>query len=511
MTSKGFMDRNTFSIDSITWNDLSLDEIYSRLNSCITSAGDDFLLHRLKNPYINESQEYNNEVTLIDEISRLGTGTTYDGMIDMLTKISKLKKYEFSNEIKSFELEENRSNAKHYLIDLFVLLSFCLIFIIPGPGIVLFFAAVAYAVSDYFKTKNIISGKLMVFNYLIRIINSVKKTRVVFAKEENSVMNMEFSRLMELVELFRPFVRGTFFIAEGARVTSNPLSILFDYIRMIFHVDIIKYNQMISFLKEHVDDASEIYAIVGRLDSAISINNYRTNINKLCKPKFISKNTINIENGYHPLIENPVCNSINTERNILITGSNASGKSTFLKTVALNAIFAQCFGFAFAESYEAPFFRIYTSMALRDDLNKGESYFVSEIKSLKRIIDATKIEDNKGIKTICFIDEVLRGTNTVERIAASVEILKSFYSNNVLCFAATHDIELTDLLTEEFDNYHFTENVENNDVRFSYNIIKGVATSRNAIRLLSVLGYDEDIVNKAGDRADKFVKTGVWS
>lgn len=83
-------------------------------------------------------------------------------------------------------------------------------------------------------------------------------------------------------------------------------------------------------------------------------------------------------------------------------------------------------------------------MALRDDLNAQNSYYIVEIKSLKRILDAVDKDDKRPV--LCFVDEVLRGTNTVERIAASSEILKSLRYKNVLVFAATHDIELTYLL-----------------------------------------------------------------
>ena len=148
-------------------------------------------------------------------------------------------------------------------------------------------------------------------------------------------------------------------------------------------------------------------------------------------------------------------------------------------------------------------------MSLKDDLENNESYYMVEIKALKRIIDASK----DGEKIICFVDEVLRGTNTVERVSASTEILKSFANRekcDVISFAATHDIELTHLLEDWYANYHFEEDVVDDDVLFNYKLNKGRATSRNAIQLLKVMGYDEDIINAARFRADKFSKTGQY-
>lgn len=147
-------------------------------------------------------------------------------------------------------------------------------------------------------------------------------------------------------------------------------------------------------------------------------------------------------------------------------------------------------------------------MALKDDLGNSDSYYIVEIKSLKRILDAI---DNTGMPVICFIDEVLRGTNTVERIAASSEILKSLKNKNALCFAATHDIELTTLLSYEYDNYHFQEEVTDDDVKFNYKLYKGPTTTRNAIKLLKVMGYNKDIVDSAENRANMFLNKGTWN
>ena len=500
------MDRKTFQIDNITWNDLGLDEIYSRLNSCITSPGHDRLLFRLKNPYIEADSDYAEYLSLIDEIKEFSNTSEYSSIINMLSSISTLSKYKFADEINAFKNEKQQSNIKHFIIDLLTVISFALIFVYPGPGIVAFFAMIAIAVSDYFKTKAIISSRLYVFNYLIRMINAVKKLKLSNTSGFD-ILQKKINRIKEINEVFLPFMFGTKIISQGARVTSNPLSILFDYLRMIFHLDIIKYNSMISFLKGHTKEAMELYEIIGDIDTAVAVNKFKERYN-VAKPIFDNETGINLVDAYHPLVENPVCNSINTRRGILITGCNASGKSTFLKTVAINVIFAQSFGFVFAKEYKSPLYKVYTSMALKDDITAGESYFVSEIKSLKRILDEV---NNDSCKILCVVDEVLRGTNTVERIAASVEILSSLAKDNVLCFLATHDIELTELLSDVFSNYHFTEEIKKDDVVFSYKLYEGAANSRNAIRLLSCLGYDDEIENNAISRADSFIKNGVWN
>ena len=213
-----------------------------------------------------------------------------------------------------------------------------------------------------------------------------------------------------------------------------------------------------------------------------------------------------VEDLYHPLLQEAVANSFQVAGGTLVTGSNASGQSTFLKNVAMNSILAQTLVTCTCSSYQAPFLKVMTSMALRDDIESGESYFIVEIKSLKRILEESK----KREPLLCIIDEVLRGTNTVERIAASSRILNALRQKWVLPFAATHDIELSYILDSQYENYHFEEDVQEKEVVFSYILKKGRATSRNAIQLLDMLGYDKEIVEDARNAAFNFENKGIW-
>ena len=111
---------------------------------------------------------------------------------------------------------------------------------------------------------------------------------------------------------------------------------------------------------------------------------------------------------------------------------------------------------------------------------------------------------------LCLVDEGLRGTNTVERIAASAQVLKALSGGNVLCFAATHDIELTYMLERLYTNYHFQEEISDGDIRFDYCLREGRAVTRNAIRLLSLLGYPQEMIQSANDTAKEFMEKGEW-
>ena len=290
---------------------------------------------------------------------------------------------------------------------------------------------------------------------------------------------------------------------------------LMDYVKMIFHLDILKFYSILEVLKANEDSIKKMYEIVGKLDALCSVASFRETLNYYCEPEFAAINKGNntsdnlkyiAEDIFHPLIENPVCNSINEEKSVLLTGSNASGKSTFIRTLALNTLLAQTIYTSVSKKYVAPFYQIYSSMALKDNLLGGESYYMVEIKSLKRIINT----DTTKYPVLCFVDEVLRGTNTLERIAASSHILSKINHNNAMCFAATHDIELTKILYKEYECYHFKEDVQGDDISFDYTLYKGPSKSRNAIKLLSIIGYDKEIVDKATVMAERFLETGEW-
>ena len=145
-------------------------------------------------------------------------------------------------------------------------------------------------------------------------------------------------------------------------------------------------------------------------------------------------------------------------------------------------------------------------MAVSDSIEEGDSYYVAEIKAIKRIIDYPA----HGERVFCILDELLRGTNTVERVAAASTILKEISGYNLICLAATHDIELCRLLSDDYRQFHFRENVVGDHMTFDYKIQDGPTKTRNAIKLLSIMGFEEKIIKDSEERANRFVTTGEW-
>jgi len=387
-----------------------------------------------------------------------------------------------------------------------ILLSFALIFYVPSWGVLSFFVMLAVGIITYFKYKAKIDRYITSMIYVLAMLKAADK----LTKLKIDGLDKELKELGEINKSFASFKKNTYVLATAFHTTENPIELLMDYARMIFHVDIIKFNSMLRTMKDHMEDVERLREILGIIDASYAISEFlKENASDYSRPEFEKNSSeLVLEEAFHPLTKVRIPNSITAKRGVLITGSNASGKSTFLKMVAISAILAQTINMVPAKRYKGDFYRIYSSMALRDSIVKKESYFIVEIKSLKRIVDATNERDEMPV--MCFIDEVLRGTNTVERIAASSEILKSLCDKGVLCFAATHDIELTYILEDVFENYHFEEQLVDGDITFDHKIYPGRSHTQNAIKLLSVIGYDDKVVGAARKKADTFVSTGVW-
>ncbi|MDE5909465.1 MAG: hypothetical protein K2H52_12080 [Lachnospiraceae bacterium] len=493
-----------FGIDDITWNDLNMDEIFKKMNYTYSAAGEEYLYYLLRSPCMEEEELLHREEIIRFFQEHEDERVAHQFMYHKLGRTGKFSIYDYLDYLDGLG---ERSNMPHYLALILLIISIGVLFTNVAFGLLVLVGVLAYNNVSYFKVKGEIDPYIVSFAYVFRLLDAVKTLK---AKTRNTkILKEEFESLKKSSASMDGFKRGAFIIMSGGRMSGsgNPLDMLLDFVRMGLHLDLIKFNQMLSEIRKHISDIDSMITILGKIEAMIAIGEYRASLEEYCTPAFLKETALNADEVYHPLINEPVKNTIHTSSSVLITGSNASGKSTFLKTVAINSLFAQTIHTCLAKRYETALFRMVSSMSLKDDVQSGDSYYMVEIKSIKRILDMTS---SGGIPVLCFVDEVLRGTNTVERIAASTQILKSLCRNNCICFAATHDIELTHLLDEIYCNYHFSEKIQENDISFTYKIMEGRASSRNAIRLLGIMGYESEIIAEAEKMAADFLETGVW-
>jgi DNA mismatch repair ATPase MutS len=488
-------------VDDITWNDLDMDEIFMIMNNTRSSIGEEYLYALLRKPcFSKEELEERNRLMNYFEDNK-DSRILLQSHLHMIGKLSNISIYEYINRL---EEQEAKSNIGHYFMAFGLVASVLSIFINPGIGGVCTFIFVINNIFQYYSNKAKIEKYLMVFAFLFRLLDSIKGIYQLDIPEIKTYTQA----LKKDYDHFKKIMRGSFILTPKSP-NGNIVDALFDYLRMLFHLDLIKYNSMLSFFKKNRAVLNRLFKNVGYLDSLIASASFRNVLTYYCEPELTlsAKAKLSVIDLYHPLIESPVTNSITENRSVLITGSNASGKSTFIKTLAINAILSQTIYTSVSKSYRASYFMIYSSMALRDNIFSNESYYIVEIKSLKRILDNV----NDQIPILCFIDEVLRGTNTLERIAASSRILSSLAKKNTLVFAATHDIELTQILEQDYSNYHFQEYIEEHEIRFDYKLYQGKAISKNAIKLLGMLGYPKSIISSAEFAAQEFITKGEWS
>lgn len=502
--------KGEFDVDDITWNDVDMDTIFMLINNTNSSMGEDYLYAMLRKLQVEEKELSKREKLIAFFQKNKEVRSELQTEFRLMGKLKEISLYKYIN--RTEEIPYHSPIASIFmacsLIASVVLMILSVFTWIPGIyGVVLFVCCIINNMIHYFQRKARIEKYFNVFMYIIRVLEGAKA----LVKKDIPEIKPYLDRLKDITKMFEDFERGSFIVFFDSRSGQGSFwDIILDYFRMLFHVDLIKFDSMVKKVKDRRKELNEIYEIMGILDASIAVASFRTWLGEdgYCLPELIQseKPFFKMEQGYHPLIEEPVSNSIHAEKCVLITGSNASGKSTFIKTVAINGILAQTIHTAVAASYNASYFKIFSSMALRDDLQGKESYYIVEIKSLKRILEQV---DGK-VPVLCFVDEVLRGTNTLERIAASAQILRSFADTNTICFAATHDLELTQMLERCYDNYHFQEKIVENEVVFDYSLRSGKAVSRNAIKLLGMMGYSKDIIRKAEELANTFLEKGVW-
>lgn len=495
-----------FVIDDITWNDLDMDHVYMLVNQTMSSPGEDVLYAIMRTPLFSE-EELRERNRLVEFFA--SEPQKREKMQWMLSQIGKTRMGSLSDTVLALEKAAMVSRKVHIFMLGLMLLSLIYLVTVSGLyGFAIFLMLCIFNVTIYYASKDykLIEIYLDCFSNLLHMLSVADDMGTVDWPETKKQMDA----VRESKNAFSGLRRKAVFLTGNKRGTGDMGQAVMDYLRITFHLDILAYNSILKDVQTKTDKIMQLIDNIGELDAAISIASFRELMVLKCIPELTpyggSVTEMTVEDLYHPLIREPVANSIHAKGGTLVTGSNASGKSTFLKNVAINSILAQTIYTCTCSSYRAPFLKVMTSMALRDDLQGGESYFIVEIKSLKRILDESRKEE----PLLCIIDEVLRGTNTIERIAASSQILKELTGKWMLPFAATHDIELSYILDSIYINYHFEEEVLQNKVEFNYLLQPGRATTRNAIKLLDVLGYEDEIVESARDAAAYFERTGAW-
>lgn len=303
----------------------------------------------------------------------------------------------------------------------------------------------------------------------------LKVIKVKLFKEENSSM-IAIKELGKISEKVNLRYNGFLYMLLN-------IFLLWDY-QCVFSLE--------AWRRKYGNKIRESLELIGEIESLMSLS-VLTHINEeVSYPKIEHGKVPKVEaKGLgHPLINSKdrVANDLVMNNNIfIITGSNMSGKTTFLRTIGINLVLAYSGAPVCAKEMSCSILDIFTSMRITDDLNNGISTFYAELMRIKEIIKESK--ENKSM--IFLIDEIFRGTNSLDRILGAKTVLGNLNSEGIIGAITTHDLELCELENySRIVNYHFSEHYKDDKIYFDYKLKNGKSTTTNAKFLMKIVGID---------------------
>lgn len=477
-------------IDDQTWSDLEMDKVFKKLDMTLSTPGEQRLYELLRYPEMDEKLLlHRNEI--IEFLQN--NSETREQIREILAKMGRQNSGEILDLLYS---KEKIDFNKKKLYDMFSILAIGSAISIAFLGMQGVFMLIMISMVNMYLHNNLnkeIQGSVKAITYLSDI-----------AKASSKLCNMEEGVLDEYRKVLKENVAVADVILKNSSMIGRieGLDFIGDYINSVFLIQGRAYFKIMSNISDSLEEIKSIYSVLGEIDAFISVAMYRNNSKIFTVPEFHKgSKSIVFVNGLNPLIIDGVPNPIHMgPKGIILTGSNMSGKSTYLRTVGVNALMAQTIATVIAEEYKGDFFKIMTSISPKDDIEQGKSYYLGEAEAVRRIL--MSVEEDTPV--LCIIDEIFRGTNPIERVSASAEILNYLMEHNAIALVATHDLELTDIVKKYYNPYYFSELVsEKEGLDFDYTIKEGVSNTRNAIKLLKYLGYPDSIIINAEKRIDE--------
>lgn len=489
-------DGGSSEISADTATDLDIDSVFEYIDRTNSKPGQQYLYKQLHSPQISDSY--------------------FETLEQRISSITNNKELREAAELK---LSELGNNDAYYLPELFKKPHYSIFpaignfYISIAPFLIIGVAISLFIVPNQFMLMlllilmiaNVVihySNKTQMLNYthslpqllvLHKVSNWLKNHHLLSNDEttQNSMANL--SKLKKSLN----------YISLQNKAAIDPTDIYYlvtEWLKMFLLIEPMVFIKSIGKVNKYLNDIKVVYKAVAEVDVAISIRSVRDGAIHYCRPQLTTGNiNIVIKDLYHPLIENCVSNSISIDnkQGVLVTGSNMSGKTTFIRAIAINALLAQTINTSFATVYQAPPLKIFTSIDMTDDLGDNKSYFQAEALAVKNIVAQTIA--SKPVNSLVIIDEIFRGTNTIERIAAAKAVLSYFIQNESFVFVSTHDLELAELLGSDYKVFFFEEVIGDDRLVFDYKIKEGLLKNRNGIAVLKGVGFPESIIDEANN------------
>lgn len=466
--------------------DFDIDDVFKFIDHTSSKIGQQYLYFKLRTiGSVKELLKFDKLVTIFQKDKNLSINCQLE-----LSKLNNNNAYYLEALINDKPLEKPKYLGLIRALTVLAIISLLLLFYHPSFGLLLI---PILAINMVFHYKN----KHSVTYYLNGVTQLSKALKVSERLISNNTIKNEFKEIF-FIKKIKSIKFKTEFIAFEKNVSNEFLFafwFIFENIKILFNIEYLMFNSFLTSISKEKESIEKLFLFIGEIDAAISTASLKSGSLKICTPKFNNNYNLKIEEIEHPLIENCIENSVNfRNKSMLLTGSNMSGKTTFIRTVAVNSILAQTLNICFAKSYNAPFYKVFSSIRISDDLLDNTSYYLQEVLTIKKLIDAST-----DLNPCLFIlDEIFKGTNTIERISGGKAILSHLNREQHTVLVSTHDIELTDLLQkEDYNLYHFSELIKDNELIFDHKIKTGKLKTRNAIKILDLYDYPKTIIKDA--------------
>ena len=479
-----------FYIDDQTWDDLTMDDVFRKLDRTITTPGEEMLYTILRSPYIkgNKLKERSKVISEMQKNVKLR-----ESLQASLIAIGKQRGNLAAPLV--FKKQKDSKPPFAFLYDILAVLAVLSIVSVAfvGPIGVAKFVFPIFVINSivHYRIKEGTKVDFMSLRYIASLIGNSKG----IAEDLKGTDLDDYAK-----ELYESYQKCKAIARKGGALIADTGTIdpIMQYPSIFFLIEVRNYCAVIDKIRKYNDYLRNIYTIIGEIDSYISIASYRDGLENYVEPEISEGEAcVDIKDACHPLIFGAVPNSITIKKEgIIITGANMSGKSTFLRTIGVNVLFSQTIATCLASSYKGSYLRIMTSISSGDNIIGGKSYYMAEAEALLKIVKSS----GEDIPLFCMIDEIFRGTNSVERIAASAEILRYLVAHNAIAIVATHDLELVDLIGNMYRYFYFTEDMDKEGLKFDYKIKQGVSKNRNAVRIMQYLGYPSEIIDNTNER-----------
>lgn len=474
-----------YIVDHQTWLDLDLQTLFEEMNIAYSSLGAEYLytkLHYLKeDPLEQEFRDF--QAYFADHP---------DDRLKVQHLFYQLGKQN-QNGIKSPQVDIPYSRTMlllHLFQGLLPIAALGLIFFDSHLGMMVVGLILSVNIVTFLVKKSRLDQEMSRYHYLVRVLGTAHS----LSKME--LPHADFFR--QMVAQYKGILIFRGFLIQ--RSSSSEMDIIYDYLNGIFMVPFIAYQFFLKGLKAGYNDLLKLYRLLSAMEAGISVLRYLESLEYYTRPDLTEKEGCFGSDVYHPLVSHAVANPISFDQNLLIVGDNASGKSTYIKMVALNLILAQTLNMACARSFSLRPGPVYTSLNLADQLLDNQSYFMSECQSVKRMLDA--LEGNRF--AYIFLDELFKGTNTKDRLSIALSLVEWLSSQDVRYLVSTHDIELLDMTQDYNKIYHFQSTYQDGHLSFDYRLREGAFRKTNAIEVLEDFGFPREMIDKSREHAKAF-------